>query len=176
MQSELYKITDHELSRLSEAQQSSVKPCDALRRKRAFLRLRRFNDCLRGGQLRTAGRQLRRKVCELRIQIQAQFLNHVFQPVIGHDLFSLAPLHGYQRGHNNVGKKLHEGIIGIAHGKILREIQQKHLITTGQPLVMESRLPLHRHNKKCAVQMLEQFLALVIGLKKASLLCMGKAA
>jgi hypothetical protein len=53
---------------------------------------------MRGRQLCPAGGQLRRKVSELRLQVQAQLLDSVLQPVVGGNLFCLAYLTIFRLG------------------------------------------------------------------------------
>jgi hypothetical protein len=93
-----------------------------LRSERAGLCMHRFEYGLRGSQLRTAAGQLRGEMRKLRLQMEAQFFNGVFQPVIGGDLLGLAHLHGLEIGQDDVNQEPDCGCKGIVHEEILRSI------------------------------------------------------
>lgn len=110
--------------------------CGAIWRKGAVLRLHRLEGCLGGCQLCPAGRQLRCEVGELRLEMHAQLLDGVFQPIVGSDLLCLTYLHALQIGQDHVGKNPGKGNQGIVHEGILTVNLKKRLITSKSSLVM----------------------------------------
>ncbi len=108
----------------------------AVGHKETALHLHRLEGRLRGCQFRPASGQLRREVGKLRLQMQAQLLDGVFQPVVGGDLLCLAYLHALQIGQDHVGENPCEGNQGIVHERILTTNRKIRLITSKTSLVM----------------------------------------
>ena len=87
-----------------------------LRHAQGAARLRRFEHSLRSGQFCPAGRQLCREMGELRLHMNAQLFDGIFQPVIGCNLFLLADLHRLQIGRDDLGKQMGEVFVDFIHG------------------------------------------------------------
>jgi len=72
----------------------------------------------------------------LRLDVQTQFLNGCFEPVVGGDLLCLARLNGFQAGEDCIGEQLGEGKQGIVHRQIVITNERSRMITDGLALVM----------------------------------------